>query len=64
VTVSIGARLGTYEVVAAILPKAVEDATRFVETLDSGDRVAGTLVYMSPEAPANAASLDDVRRQP
>ena len=32
------------------LPKAVEDATRSVETLDSRDRVAGTLVYMSPEA--------------
>jgi TolB-like protein/Flp pilus assembly protein TadD len=32
------------------LPKTVEDATRSVETLDSRDSVAGTLVYMSPEA--------------
>jgi eukaryotic-like serine/threonine-protein kinase len=32
------------------LPKAVEDATRSVATLDSRDSVAGTLVYMSPEA--------------
>jgi eukaryotic-like serine/threonine-protein kinase len=31
------------------LPKAVEDATRSVEPLDSRDIVAGTLVYMSPE---------------
>jgi TolB-like protein len=35
---------------AVRLPKAVEDATRSVETLDNRDIVAGTLGYMSPEA--------------